>query len=135
MSHFHTISTKIGLLRFNLIATSVAAIDVKCAKTDVCFGLGIPDITASAGDGDIYFRLTAPSSASWVSLGQGDQMDDANMFVVYTSSDGNNVTVSSRIGHGHRTPKLNSDAQLTLLDGSGLSDGIMTANVRCKTKS
>lgn len=29
-------------------------------------------------------------------------------------------------------PTLNSDTQVELLEGSGVSDGIMTANVKCK---
>ena len=105
---------------------------MKCAKAGVCFGLGIPDATASSSDGDIYFSLKAPASVSWVSLGQGGEMDGANMYIVYPSSDGNNVTISSRLGNGHRAPEFSSDSQLTVLDGSGISNDTLTANVRCK---
>jgi hypothetical protein len=58
-------------------------------------------------------------------------MSGANMFVVY--SDGNNnVTVSPRLGTGHVMPQENSDAQITVLEGSGVqSDGSLVANVRC----
>lgn len=57
-------------------------------------------------------------------------MSGSNMFVVYTAGNGN-VTLSPRLGQGHREPNLNSDAQVTLLEGSGVSDGKMIANVRC----
>ena len=122
----------IHLLILDVVASRVAAVDFKCANEGICFGLGIPDVTATEDGDDIYFQLTAPDSASWVSLGQGSQMDGANMFVVYTSSDGKNVTVSSRLGNGHNAPELYLDAQLSLLDGSGVSNGQMIANVRCK---
>lgn len=59
-------------------------------------------------------------------------MSGSHIFVVYTSADGNNVTVSPRLGTGHNTPQFNSDTQITLLEGSGVANGQMTANVRCK---
>jgi hypothetical protein len=54
------------------------------------------------------------------------------MFVVYTSSGGSNVTLSPRTASGHNMPSFNSAAQATLLEGSGVSNGIMTANVKCR---
>ena len=115
-----------------LVVSRVAALDVKCAKAGVCFGLGISDRTASSNDNDIFFKLTAPGGTSWVSLGQGSQMDGANMFVIYPSSDGNNITISSRLGNGHKAPEPDSDTQLTVLEGSSASAGEMVAVVRCK---
>lgn len=57
-------------------------------------------------------------------------MAGSNMFIVY--SDGNdNVTVSPRLGTGHVMPQENSDAEITVLEGSGIQDGSMVANVRC----
>lgn len=60
-------------------------------------------------------------------------MAGANIFVVYTSADGQNVTVSPRLGTGHVEPQHNSDAQITILEGSGVTNGVMTANVRCSS--
>jgi hypothetical protein len=59
-------------------------------------------------------------------------MSGANMFLVYTNAAGTNVTLSPRTASGHNTPTSNSNAQVTLVEGSGVSNGIMTANVRCK---
>jgi hypothetical protein len=59
-------------------------------------------------------------------------MSGANMFLVYTSSGGTNVTLSPRTASGQVMPGFNSAAKVTLLEGSGVSNGIMTANVRCK---
>lgn len=59
-------------------------------------------------------------------------MSGSNMFVVYTSADGNNVTVSPRSSGGYDMPTFNGNTQVELLEGSGVSNGIMTANVKCK---
>lgn len=102
-----------------------------CPTTDVCFKLNIPENTASSGNGDIFFQLSAPSSYEYVALGQGDSMSGSNIFVVYTSGNGN-VTLSPRLGIGEREPMYNKEAKVTLLEGSGVSNGKMIANVRCK---
>ncbi|KAF2656210.1 iron reductase domain protein [Lophiostoma macrostomum CBS 122681] len=102
-----------------------------CATTDVCYQLNIPESTASSGSGDIFFQISAPIDYEWAALGQGTSMGGSNMFVVYTSADGKNVTVSPRTASGHNTPTVNGEAQVTLLEGSGVSNGKMIANVRC----
>ncbi|KAF2758050.1 hypothetical protein EJ05DRAFT_493018 [Pseudovirgaria hyperparasitica] len=58
-------------------------------------------------------------------------MDGAQIFVAYTSGDGSNVTVSPRIGTGYIMPRHNADAQITMLEGTGVSDGMMIANFKC----
>lgn len=67
----------------------------------------------------------------WAALGQGSGMSGANIFVIYTDSTGSNVTISPRIGTGHVEPDHSNAAQVTLLDGTGVADGMMTANVKC----
>ena len=60
-------------------------------------------------------------------------MSDSNLFVMYQDGNGN-ITLSPRRGTQHTTPSLDTSstaAQLVLLDGSGVSDGTMIANVRC----
>jgi len=59
-------------------------------------------------------------------------MSGSNMFVVYTSADGNNVTLSPRSTSNYNMPTLNSNTKVELLEGSGVSNGIMTANVKCE---
>ncbi|KNG48411.1 CBD9-like protein [Stemphylium lycopersici] len=124
-----TRATALGLLALAYRASAqVANI---CPSTDVCFGLNIPESTASSGSGDIFFQISAPSSYEWVALGQGSGMANSNIFVVYTSSSGSNVTLSPRRTSSYQPPSHNTDAQVELLEGSGVSNGIMTANVRC----
>ncbi|KAF2816764.1 CBD9-like protein, partial [Mytilinidion resinicola] len=114
-----------------LASRTAAQVSEQCATTDVCFKLNIPSNTASSGKGDIFFQISAPSTYQFVALGQGDGMADSNIFVVYTSSSGKNVTLSPRKGTGHVEPQFSSSAEVTLLEGSGVSNGKMVANVRC----
>ncbi|ETN38994.1 uncharacterized protein HMPREF1541_07036 [Cyphellophora europaea CBS 101466] len=108
-----------------------AAVLSTCPETDVCFALNVPEESASSSSGDIYFQLSAPTTYAWVALAQGTAMNNANMFVMYSSADGQNVTLSPRTASGHVMPTYNEAADISLLEGTGISDGIMTANVRC----
>lgn len=60
-------------------------------------------------------------------------MAGANIFMVYADAAGTNVTVSPRKGVGNVKPQYPSGAQITLLAGSAIANGTMTANVRCKS--
>jgi hypothetical protein len=57
-------------------------------------------------------------------------MAGANIFIMYAASD-SNITLSPRSGEGGFQPLFNSAARITLLEGTGISNGVMTANVRC----
>lgn len=59
-------------------------------------------------------------------------MADSNIFVMYQDGAGN-VTISGRTGTGHTMPRQNTNTQLELLEGSGVTNGgeTMIANVRC----
>lgn len=118
-----------GLLA--LASRAVAQVASVSPANDITYRINIPQSTADSGNGDIFFSISAPSSYEWVALGQGGQMKGSNMFVVYTSASGNNVTLSPRLAGGYSQPSFNSAAQVTLLEGSGVSNGRMTANVRC----
>jgi uncharacterized membrane protein YgcG len=95
----------------------------------------VPESSAQADSGDMYFQIVAPSTYTWVAMGTGRQMQGSNIFLMYQDGQGN-VTLSPRIGPFHQMPMLDTSstaAQLTVLAGSGLSaDGkTITANFRC----
>ncbi|KAK1780544.1 hypothetical protein QBC45DRAFT_104020 [Copromyces sp. CBS 386.78] len=126
-----------SLLASGLIASNaVHATTPKYCATgadNVCFRFGIPQSSADSGSGNIYFQIQAPSTYSWVALGTGDQMKGSSMFVMYQDGSGN-LTLSPRLGTGHSAPKedtSSSAAKLGLLAGSGVVNGVMTANVVC----
>lgn len=58
-------------------------------------------------------------------------MKNSNIFIIYADASGTNVTLSPRLGVGEVEPNFNADAQVSLLEGSGIANGQMTANVRC----
>ncbi|KAI0432644.1 iron reductase domain protein [Xylaria sp. FL1042] len=103
-----------------------------CSTDNVCYQIGVPEVSASSGEGNIYMQLQAPTTYSWVALGTGTQMSGANIFVMYADGTGN-VTVSARKGTGHVEPEHQTDTQIELLAGSGIVDNgkTMMANVRC----
>lgn len=57
-------------------------------------------------------------------------MAGSNIFVVYADGKGN-VTLSARHGTGHDEPEHDLRANVTLLEGSGVANGRMVANVLC----
>lgn len=97
-----------------------------------CYSVSVPDATAAGSQTDIYIQIEGPSTG-WIGLGQGGQneMRNSNIFIVYPDASGSNVTLSPRLGVGEIEPKYNSMAQVSLLDGSGISNGKMIANIRC----
>ncbi|KAI1386854.1 CBD9-like protein [Hypoxylon trugodes] len=103
-----------------------------CPISDICYQVAVPDASSSSNSGNIYLQLRAPTSYSWVAFGTGSAMADSNIFMMYTDGKGN-VTISPRAGVGHIMPQYNAITQLTLLEGSGVTnDGkTMIANVRC----
>lgn len=75
--------------------------------------------------------MSGPGTMSWIGIGQGSGMRGANIFVMYADSTGANVTLSPRLGVAHKEPNSDTSAQVTLLDGSGITDGQMVANFKC----
>lgn len=57
-------------------------------------------------------------------------MKGANIFI-YANAAGTNVTLSPRMGAEEIAPKQGSTADVKLLSRSGISNGMMTANVKC----
>jgi hypothetical protein len=57
-------------------------------------------------------------------------MTNSDMFIMYTNGKGN-VTLSPRFSQGRSQPQLDGDLDVELLSGSGVENGVMTANFRC----
>jgi len=58
-------------------------------------------------------------------------MAGANIFIIYADASGKNITLSPRLGLGNMQPDYDSQAVVSVLDGTGIEGGMMTANVRC----
>ncbi|KAJ5153503.1 cellobiose dehydrogenase [Penicillium canariense] len=100
-------------------------------QNEITYAVNIPQQTAASGEGPIYFQLKSTRELQWFAWGQGSRMQGANIFVIYASADGNNITVSPRLGVEHVEPLHNPQARVSILEGSGISNGIITANIRC----
>jgi hypothetical protein len=61
-----------------------------------------------------------------------NKMANSLMFLAYASSDGKNVTLSPRLSSGHKEPVYTSNVTFDILDGTGISNNIMTVNARCQ---
>ncbi|KAM0431313.1 hypothetical protein ACHAPT_005287 [Fusarium lateritium] len=109
-----------------------AALATYCTgdSNDVCYSWGVPESTASSGSGNIFFRLQAPADYQWVALGTGTGMSGSTMFVMYQDGSGN-VTLSTRKGHGHDMPEYSPLQGVKLLEGTGVSNKTMVANIQC----
>ena len=120
----------------HFIATlAQAQLATYCPIDQVCYRVNIPASSASSGTGDIFFQIQAPSTYQWVGLGQGAQMKGSNIFIIYSDAENTNVTLSPRLGKGEFEPEYDSAANVTLIDGTGIANGMMTANVRCKLRN
>lgn len=127
--------TKFGALAWLSWALTATAAQFQTfshsGQSDLAYSIHVPNTTATSQSGPIYFQINATLPVKWVALGEGDQMAGANIFVVYSNAAGDNVTVSPRLGKGHVQPLFNPDAKVSVMEGSGIHNGLMTANVRC----
>ncbi|RMZ78345.1 hypothetical protein DV738_g3863, partial [Chaetothyriales sp. CBS 135597] len=95
---------------------------------NVSLAVNVPDNSTDA----LFFHFNAPASiSSWAAFGFGDQMNDALMFVVYASADGQSVTVSPRLGNSHNQPQYTDNVTVTLFGGSGITNGVFNVNAMC----
>lgn len=115
----------------NGLASTISGQIVSYCGGDVCYAVNIPASTASNGSGDIYIQISGPDTMSWIGIGQGSSMRGSNIFVIYADSTGSNVTLSPRLGVGHKEPNSDNFAEVTLLGGSGIANGQMVANIKC----
>ncbi|KAL7821701.1 iron reductase domain protein [Trichoderma aethiopicum] len=124
-------STAVAAAAAGLYAGAASAAPASfCPNDGVCFEWGVPEASAKAGSGDIFFQLKAPTSWQWIGLGIGSQMVGSQMFIMYQDGKGN-VTLSTRPGANHVMPTYKARSDVELLAGSGVVDGNMVANVRC----
>lgn len=126
---FHR-STTLMLERVGTTVYAASSVNKQCVGGNICYSMNVPDATTSSG-GDVFFQISGPTSYSWIAMGTGSSMSGSNMFVIYTSSSGQNVTLSLRKSSGHNTPSATTDIKAELLGGSGVTNGVMTANIKC----
>ncbi|PLN80378.1 CBD9-like protein [Aspergillus taichungensis] len=130
MANFNTVLVSAILASCSLVLAEPATFH-PTGQTDISYSIAVSDARESSNSDRVFFQIQAPDTIQWVGLGQGRGMAGSNIFVLYNSASSDNVTLSPRSGVGHIQPQYNSNAQVSLLDGSGNRDGMLTANVRC----
>ncbi|CAG8564399.1 8764_t:CDS:2 [Acaulospora morrowiae] len=95
-------------------------------STDKTFCVTItPPLTSSASS-LATFKLVAPSTVGWVSVGIGSSMID-NYLVMAWPTTTNTVAISQRIATSYSVPiLLGSQSDITLDPSSGIKDGFFT---------
>ncbi|KAI5466141.1 hypothetical protein BGZ63DRAFT_123742 [Mariannaea sp. PMI_226] len=121
-----TIAATLALIAQGTFATTTPF----CPTDGVCYSWGVPETAVKSGSGDVYFQVKASTSYQWAAVGIGSGMVGARIFLIYQDGDGN-VTLSTRRGKGHIEPEYSEDKGLHLLDGSGVKNGEMIANIMC----
>ncbi|ODA79625.1 hypothetical protein RJ55_05219 [Drechmeria coniospora] len=101
-----------------------------CVIPDVCFRWGVPEANTTSKPSSVYLQLKAPITYEWIGLGIGSQMRGAYMFIMYADGKGN-VTLSTRQSTGYVMPQHVANGNVKMLEGSGIVDGQMIANVKC----
>jgi hypothetical protein len=58
-------------------------------------------------------------------------MDNSLIFMAYSDTTGKNITLSPRLSYNEVEPSYTSNVSLTVLPGSGITNGSMTVNAMC----
>ncbi|RGP81360.1 hypothetical protein FLONG3_504 [Fusarium longipes] len=111
-----------------IVTTYASAISYCDASGKVCYSWAVPASPKASAASSLYLRLEAPTDYQWIALGTGSRMSGSTMFVIYQDGSGN-VTLSTREGHGHDMPMYNRMANVKLVEGSGVSNKTMVANI------
>src|SRR5271170_3755154 len=122
---------KIGTLTLSLAASNSS---VSSSSYTIDGNNGDPftiaiNVPSPAQNDDLYFSVSGPAQ-QWIAFGFGEQMAGSLIFVMYSSADGNNVTVSPRLGTGHIMPTYTSDVQVELMAGTGIHLGNYVVNAK-----
>ncbi|KUJ18209.1 CBD9-like protein [Mollisia scopiformis] len=60
------------------------------------------------------------------------KMKNSLMFMMYTDSTKNNITLSPRLSYDHSEPSYTSNVNITILSGTGISNNQMVINAMCE---
>jgi hypothetical protein len=95
------------------------------AETETQFSINIANDSS-----DVFIYFTSPAY-SWVGVGFGSQMSNSLMFIMYPNDDGDNVTISPRLGSKNAEPSFISSINLEILDGTTVNDSMLVLKAVC----
>lgn len=115
-----------SILPLGVFGDSPAASTLYLSQTGTQFSLNLP-----SNSSDVYFYFTSPAY-SWVAVGPGTKMAGSLMFIMYSSADGLNVTISPRIATGNTEPTFAKEIQIETLPGTGITNQSFVLNAVCR---
>ena len=133
------------VLSLALFFVPVASAQSSFNEIGISFALTIP-----ANSSDLVFTLKGPTSQAWIAVGTGRSMQGSMMFVAYSDANGQSkkrrppqyhaisltcnvdVTLSPRIGPQHNEPKFSKDINVSILAGTGITNGMFVVNAHCQ---
>ncbi|KAH8712276.1 hypothetical protein GQ44DRAFT_811507 [Phaeosphaeriaceae sp. PMI808] len=81
-------------------------------------------VSISNSSQDVFLYFASPAY-SWVGVGFGSKMENSLMFIMYPNSNGDNVTVSPRIGSKNIEPTFEPAINLDILPGTAITNDSM----------
>ncbi|KAJ8067377.1 hypothetical protein OCU04_004728 [Sclerotinia nivalis] len=123
----------LGTAAVSLVLSMINAVSATAGfvadDMSISFALNIPEKNPN---NDLYFSISGPSTCSWIAVGMGsDKMKNSLMFMMYSDSTGNNVTLSPRIATGENEPSHTKDIVVESLAGTRIFNDTFTWNGRC----
>ncbi|KAH7410093.1 hypothetical protein DE146DRAFT_336891 [Phaeosphaeria sp. MPI-PUGE-AT-0046c] len=95
-------------------------------KTETQFSINVANDSS-----DVFLYFTSPAY-SWVGFGFGEKMENSLIFVMYPNKDGDNVTISPRIGGKNAEPTFTSKINLDILAGTTVNDSMLLLKAVCR---
>lgn len=95
-------------------------------RTQTQFSLNVANDSA-----DLYIYFASPAY-SWVGVGFGTQMENSLMFIMYQNEDGDNVTLSPRLGSKKSEPTFAPEFNIDILPGTQVNDNEFILKAVCR---
>ncbi|OCL01745.1 iron reductase domain protein [Glonium stellatum] len=115
-----------SILTWGVVGGSPAASTLYLSQTGTQFSINLP-----SNSSDVYFYFTSPAF-SWVAVGPGTKMAGSLMFIMYSSANGLNVTLSPRIATGNTEPTFAKEIQVEALPGTTINNQSFVLNAVCR---
>ncbi|KAF1849144.1 iron reductase domain protein [Cucurbitaria berberidis CBS 394.84] len=96
------------------------------SETETQFSVNIANDSS-----DVFIYFTSPAY-SWVGVGFGAKMENSLMFIMYPDADGNNVTISPRLGSKASEPTFSPNVAVEILPGTQINDSMLILHARCR---
>lgn len=96
------------------------------AETETQFSVNVANDSS-----DVFMYFSSPAY-SWVGVGFGEKMENSLMFVMYPNENGDNVTISPRLGSKASEPTFTPNVEIEVLPETKVNDSMLILHARCR---